>query len=552
MNDVQQSLLSGGIAEERSVAGASSRSGWLIPLVRSWGARALGVLPVVALFALFVVTGLRGIDLGFHWDEVDWHIKPVRTMVQTGILLPKSYIYPSLDKWLVMIPAAVEGVRAAISSGGDPAIVQAAMLREFDAGDYLLRVRAVFLVVGALAIFWTYGAALALRYRRWEAFVAASAIALSWEYNYHARYAVTDCVLVQFTALTMFMLALFHRTGKPEWLKAASVAAGLGMGTKYPGVILLVWVLVAGALALPRTAYVAQLKRVFSLGFTASLVYLLTTPGMLLEPIVFVTDTRMISNYYATVQHGGHTMSSGWTHTLAVLEYFGFCLFSGYQALALPMFVLAVVGAALWVKRDWRFSTFLVGFPCLFLLMFCSKYRVMIARNYLFLMPCLAILMARTLGDIVRWLPKRPLRWVFAAGLLAAGVLQVVFLIKAAESIRDYDQNRYVREALNYIDKRSDTKFRISGRVRASARAQHLTLPKNVVGDSAPAGEVLFWASGEGPGAWHFSCNDPWLTQAIFGPLELNFNWYTGWAGRDRLIVMTMEKARATNVALAR
>jgi len=551
MNDLQYHPLSGGLAEPQVMPEASSRPGWVFPLIRLWSMRLLGALPVLGLFALFIITGLRGVDFGFHWDEHDWHIAPGRLMVQTGILLPKSYIYPSFDKWLVLIPAAARGVRVAIESGGDPATIQAAMLKMFDAGGYLLRVRAVFIVVSALAILWTYGAALALRFRRWEAFVAACGIALSWEYAYHARWAVTDCILVQFTALTMFMLALFHRTGKPFWLNAASVAAGLGMGTKYPGLILLFGVMVAGALTLPRTAYVAQVRRVVTLGAIASAVYLCTTPGTLLEPIVFVTDTRMMSNYYANNHHAGHTTAGGWDHARTVLEYFGVTLFSAHQWIALPMFVMAVVGGALWVKRDYRYAAFLVGFPCLFLLMFCSKYKVMIARNYLFLMPCFAIMMARTVGDIARWLPKPALRWAYGAGLLAVFGIQVAWQIKAGESIRHYDPDQYVRQALDYVSRHPDTQFRVSKNVRASARAQHLTLPKNVVGDHAGT-QVVFFGIAEGPGSWNFQTNDAFLTKAVFGPLEVNFNWYAGWTGQDRLVVMTIEKARATGVALAR
>jgi len=170
----------------------------------------------------------------------------------------------------------------------------------------------------------------------------------------------------------------------------------------------------------------------------------------------------------------------------------------------------------------------------------------------LFLFPCFAILMARTVGDIARWLPKPSLRWLYGAGLVAVFCLQAAFLVKAAESIRHYDQDQYVREAVDYVTKHADTKFRVSRKVRQSAQAQHLTLPKNVVGDHAPFNQVLFWAIADGPGSWNFQTNDQWLTKAIFGPLELSFNWYAGWMGQDRLVVMTLEKARNTGVALAR
>ena len=41
-------------------------------------------------------------------------------------------------------------------------------------------------------------------------------------------------------------------------------------------------------------------------------------------------------------------------------------------------------------------------------------------------------------------------------------------------------------------------------------------------------------------------------TRAIFGPREVNFNWYSTWdSGRDRVVVMTSKKAKAASVDLA-
>ena len=75
---------------------------------------------VLPLFTVFVATGLRGVDFGYHWDEAGWHIDPARRMVQTGIFLPKPYIYPSFDKWLVVWPSLPHGIRAAIDNDGQP------------------------------------------------------------------------------------------------------------------------------------------------------------------------------------------------------------------------------------------------------------------------------------------------------------------------------------------------------------------------------------------------------------------------------------------------
>jgi hypothetical protein len=46
--------------------------------------------------------------------------------------------------------------------------------------------------------------------------------------------------------------------------------------------------------------------------------------------------------------------------------------------------------------------------------------------------------------------------------------------------------------------------------------------------------------------------NDPWLIKAAFGPREVDLNWYSSWLGHDHVVVMTLDKARATGVPVAR
>ena len=524
-------------------------SAWI--RTRPWVVRLLETLPILVLLVLFNVAGLRGVDYGFHWDETDWQIEPVRHMVKTGILLPGSYIYPSLCKWLVLMPSAVKGVQAYIDSGGNPLATQAVMLSAMDDTQaYLLSARALFIVISSLALVWVYGAALAVRHRWWEALAAAATLGVSWEYSYHSRWVVTDCILVQFAALTVFMLALFRRTEKPLWLWGAALAAGLGTGTKYTGVFLLFPVLLAGALSLPLTRVFTQIQRAAMVCLLAFSIYLLTTPATVLDPFKFIVETRSISTYYMHT-HGGYTASSALAHMRIALYYFALAYFSPYPWLAFTLFCVMVGGALLWLKRDLRFGATVVGFPFVFLMFFCIRYRVVMVRNYLFLVPFLSLLLARFCADFMRWLPRQWLRISFAAALLAVLMVQGIWIVTAAESLRHVDPNTYVAQALSYIAKRPDASFRVSGQVRSLAKTQHLTLPANVVGPKA--GEhVVFFGRVEGPGPWNWKVNDPWLTEAVFGPREINFNWYSSWSGHDRVVVMTLEKARSTGVPLAR
>lgn len=518
---------------------------------RPWIVKLVETLPFLALLALFNVSGLRGVDYGFHWDEIDWQIEPVHQMLKTGILLPGSYIYPSLCKWLIMLPAAAHGAQAAVDSAGSPVAVQAAMVAEMDSGQpYLLAARALFIVISSLTLVWVYGAALAVRHRWWEALLAAASLGLSWEYCYHSRWLATDCVLVQFAALTVFMLALFRRTNRALWLYGAALAAGLGTGTKYTGVFLLVPVLLAGALSLPLRKVRAQALRATLLCLLAFGVYLLTTPATVLDPFRFVTETRSISTYYMHT-HGGYTARSALRHMAIVLSYFSFAYFSPFPLLSVALFCVMLGGGALWLLRDVRFGATVAGFPFVFLMFFCIRYRVVMVRNYLFVVPFLSLLVARGFADLMHWLPRRWLRWGVAGAMAAAFLIQGEWIAAAGESIRDVGDDAFVAQALDYVARRPTESFRVSGLVRSMALKLHRSLPANVVADNA-GGHVVFFPRSEGPGPWQWKTNDPWLTEQVFGPKEVNFNWYASWAGHDRVVVMTLEKARSTGVPLAK
>ena len=81
-----------------------------------WPRSLVQLLPLAGVVALFVVTDLRGIDFGEQWDERQWHIDVTRDMVASGILLPRTYIYPSLTNLMVLAPSILAGRHSEMSS----------------------------------------------------------------------------------------------------------------------------------------------------------------------------------------------------------------------------------------------------------------------------------------------------------------------------------------------------------------------------------------------------------------------------------------------------
>src|SRR6185503_8013049 len=235
-----------------------------------------------------------------------------------------------------------------------------------------------------------------------------------------------------------------------------------------------------------------------------------------------------ISTYYANVKHGGYTVANSFEHAKTVFVYFAVSYFSPYQAIAGLTFVAALVGVGLWFRKEWRAPLVLLAGPVSFLVLFCANYLMVTVRNYLFCAPALALFLARTAREVDERTRRRSLR--FALGALTALVLlaNAVWLVRAGESIRHVDPKAYVRQALAYVGEHPAERFRVSPRVRALALEQHLRLPKNVTSSKNPDA-VVFFARSEGSADDRWTTNDPWLTEAIFGPLEVNFDYYSSW-----------------------
>jgi 4-amino-4-deoxy-L-arabinose transferase-like glycosyltransferase len=506
-------------------------------------------LPPLLLVTLFVVTGLRGINFGFHWDESGSSLVAARTMVVNGVFLTRPYVYPGVGKMLVLVPALDDAVRAKWH-GADGRQILTAMTAAFDAPGYLLQARSVFVVVCSLGILWVYLAVWALTRRWWQATLAAAIQGLSWELAYHSRWLVNDCLLQQFCALCLLMLVLHHRRGKAGWLWAAAIAAGLAIGTKYTAVLLMGPVMLQAALHTAATLW-QRASNVIRVGVIAVASYLVTTPGTLLDPVIFADGIKDILTVY-TNGHWGYTVIPGFPHLWMLLRYLAFALFSPYAVIAVGLFAAAIAGGMLCLREDRKLAATLIGFPLLFATFFCWNYSVFIVRNFLLLAPFLAVLSAWGLAEALlrlRWPVARFALAIVIGGALAANA---AWLISAGESIRHHDDGAAALEAVAYVRDHPRTRFRVSPKVTSLAAERGLALSANAVAAQADCDQVVFFQRAEGERPTRWIVNDPWLTRAVFGPREVNFNYYSTWEGPDRVVVMTLEKARAAGAWLAR
>lgn len=511
------------------------------------GRRLLVVLPVLVPLVFFVWTGAIGLDFGEHWDE-GFHRTALLESASRGILLPSFYHYPSLGYWLSV--ASVLPDVAATLSASDSLLnvsrqdVSLAVRRSFAP----LRLRAIYLGLAALAVLWIYLAVLASGGRWGEGLLAAGLLACSWEFGYHARWIAPDAVVLQFAALTILMVALVRRADAARWRRMlgwAAVAASLAFATKYPAGLLIVPVWLAAVVAARRHECRRALAGVLlwtTVIFGA--VFLLVTPGAVLEPLLFFQDAYGQYVHYAALGHAGHSIEPGWPHLRAAGVYLFGVLFSPWMPVAVLLSLLIVPGVASLWRRDARYVLVLLAFPVAYLV-FMSAQRVLIVRNLLVVAPFLALFAAR--GGAWLWgLGGRPMRIAVLVGLSGALGAGAVWQYTCARSIRTHTPYGALAHAVRYVGRRPDVRFGVSPPVAAAVRAAGLTLPPNAETDLAgPWSQMLWYASEARSARCDWPANDPRLMVTWFGPWEANLDYYPDWrmrGDRDRLLVMTRSK----------
>jgi hypothetical protein len=222
------------------------------------------------------------------------------------------------------------------------------------------------------------------------------------------------------------------------------------------------------------------------------------------------------------------------------------------------MFSLAVIGIANVFAQDPRAGAVLLVFPACYLLYF-SMQGTMVVRNLLAAAPFLAIAAARGAGVVAEFfdgkrdgpaarLPRAAWWRVGWIGLLSAALgINAWWLIASAESIVQRHSDHFVREATEYVRAHSGTKFFLSPRMQLDLAAV-ASKPENVSDNPAEADAIVLYAR-EGMRRWHdWPANRRGLTQACFGPREMNFDMYPNWWGDDRIVVIT--RCRADEIGL--
>jgi hypothetical protein len=503
-------------------------------------------LTFALLWGLALVSGLIGIDFGTHWDERKM-MKSVRDSVQTGMLLPGWYNYPSVSYDLVMLSTLPDAISSLLQENGNIPQAMSVLGEKVSHRDFTLQARTVFLIITLFSALWVYLLVYRLRSSLWEALLAAVILLSSWEVAYHARWIAPDGVLMQFGILTVLLVILSLRsTGyqKLVWLGLASSAAGLACGSKYYGGLFLIPVFLGGidigkGLKLNWHKSILFYTVVFSIFITA---FLFSTPGGLVDPLHFLSDVRFEIHHYES-GHFGYTVSPGLEHASRLFTYLAMVAFSKYWFIALVIFLFAVAGFYFTIRnqQDSLESLVLLAVPIIYFA-FISSQEVMIVRNDLLLFPCLAILAAR--GITTLWTSpffhkhfwgKTGLALVLFVALAA----NFSWLYTAAYTIKSRDKSNSGTKLAAYIQQNTNTNFYLSTQAKKLLPDSSLQSLHNVLSQTEGASVYLFMSSEVGDPL----ANQRNLYTVLFGPYEVNFNYYPSWDGDSRVVAISMKNA---------
>lgn len=513
----------------------------------------LVLLFLVFLFALF--SGMAGVDFGSQWDQ-NLIKGQVNKFVRTGNLLTGEYHYPPVSSYIATSTTLPYAAPFVARYGTNWVPTQNYLLNEVLKNPnqaFLLNLRRVFVFFTTLAVLWL---GLAAGQRKWLAGLAAGIVlAFSWEINYQSRFVHPDGPTMQFVALTLlFCLLAFYKKrpfSSATWLYFGAAAAAAATATKYTAGLSLLSVLLVAVLLWKQAGqpWPRLLLRLAGLGLVYGLVFVLLVPGVLFETSIFWDQVIRDQTIYAS-GHGRQTVEAGWDYLSRVLIYLFGVAFSPYPVLALGVSGFALAGVYALLRSPDRaerwLGAVLVGVPALYLL-FLATHRVLFVRNLLQVLPSLALFA----GFGFQWLferlgqaPHKRLRFIPVALLALVLGFNAHWILSSVQTIQARDTDAFIHQALNHIAAHPEQPVYMTA--AAGQLLAGYDLPAHLTADKSGSQDLVLFAYladafDEEEGNW--PVNEIGASPLIFGPREINMDWYASWPGVERLVLAAPDVA---------
>jgi len=534
-------------------------------------ARAVAIAVVAGLVLFANLCGHVGIDYGYHWDE-HYQIEGVSTCVDNLIFLPQKYIYGSIYFLVGMavvlrhnpsFPAGfLHDLRSRpgaeiIDLAGYPSVQKFQRVSHVLLGspDYLIENRLIFFALSSLVIVWVYLLMRRLHPQRYAGALAAAAfVAGSWELQYHARFLAVDALMAQIFAGQLLLLAAAWLAPTPAsrfgWYLGAGVAAGLALSCKATGLATFPPVALFPLLH-PEPMPARRRLAVAVAGLSAaSVTALLFQPGLLIDPLRVISVLRREAWEYGGAVATHPNLTSGFFDRVgSFLAWLWLAVPSPFVPVAVIASTITIAGLILFVRAHRRLSI-LGGVACAALLFAMVKQPLLIVRHYLLFIPVMALGFGHGITFIAHTLRTRPWIWRVAVGALClVFVVQERWLYRAAASVRDSTAASIAADGAAAL-LRSPEAIRLSPQAYAEL-APRLAPRFRCTSEASEAADlplVIHLKERE----WR--SNSFGLSRRLYGPRDVNYDWYASWIGRPEhspLVILSPRAAHRQNVPTA-
>jgi hypothetical protein len=523
------------------------------------------VVFVVAVLIAFAI-GCRGVHFGEHWDEW-YHTKNLQKSVERASFLPGEYTYNGLyfdfgyvyiaARSAVGLPAVYSDIAAAptrplqLAKYKEVTDLQAKIKRNIGKISYTLTMRVVFLAFSLLSlIFAAWSTERAAPKAVNAPMVVAVLLSSSFELMSHARFIAVDALMAACGAAALYAAAVAiyadsddKRTRAVVW---SGVAAGLAMGCKMTGIFVVGIMGLAALLAPLQSSGWLRVTRVLLGSLAAVIAFIVTTPGVVLEPLRFVGAIAYETRNYHDSPVVAYAVSGPFAALQTTLMWLSCYVLSPFFFPAVALFICSVLGFAVSVKKHPRFVLVCSVFTVVYLL-FCVTSRQVIVRNALVLVPVVAIGVG-LLTDALRERGFLRAERLLVAAVLVFGVASWTWQGLRANRVKATTAETLLDDVVAWSRTESEVAWSPALRERLGERLSCRDEPVVASADMQFAFVALVDAK---HASWR--ANRPNFVRRTFGSEEVNPVFYPTWHGRhekNRVAVVGSESAAELKLKL--
>lgn len=491
-------------------------------------------MPSILLTISMVFIGMLGFistNFGYHWDE-EKLIKSVQNSLDDSIFLPRWYNYPSVSFDIAVLSIVPNKVGQTIFHQGTTPIIS-----KIDKLPFHLQLRFTFFLLSIFSAIPVYIFIRQLLGNSWIALFAGITSISTWEFIYHARWIAPDCILALFISWSLMsqyqILRSENRSQYILWVVISAIFAGLCIGTKYTGGIVLIPLFIA----VSRKPEKSKILLVSLAGLISLLVFVFTTPGFYIEPFSFWDGVQHEIHHYSN-GHRGYTVAAGGDHFSKLFFYLVVVFLSRNPILAIGASGLVGLGAIYLLRKYGNTSFWFLSLPILYIL-YMSSQKVMIVRNNQLLLPYFASLMGVGLFAIISIIQKRSYkRYIHILLYILATFFVIYNLTVATESALSIfrHQDISIQSSIeSQIISNPKTKFLLSPQSLKIMGADKVTKYPNIV-TKASAADKLIYVSYEGKYLLSVANTYGRYTTIWSCVDEVNWDYYPTWEGHYRVL----------------